>query len=107
MEDAPHVTFERSAEVAVRRLDGWAAENGVARVDFVWADVQGAENRLIEGGRETLSRTRYLYTEYADRELYEGQWTLDRILAELPGFELAARYPNDALLRNRTIGGEI
>lgn len=101
VESAPHVTFEATAEVRVRRLDGWVAEQGIERIDFVWADVQGAENRMIEGGREALSRTRFLYTEYADEELYEGQWTLRRILEELPDFTLERRYPNDALLRNR------
>ncbi|WP_283812796.1 FkbM family methyltransferase [Bradyrhizobium cytisi] len=67
-------------------------------------DVQGAESDVIAGGTHTLSNTRFIYTEYSDHELYEGQLSLQGILDLLPDFELIARYPRaaegDALLRN-------
>ncbi|MEN9248224.1 MAG: hypothetical protein Q6L50_08560 [Gloeomargarita sp. GMQP_bins_120] len=37
--------------------------------DFIWADVQGAEVDLIQGGLQALANTRYFYTEYANTEL--------------------------------------
>lgn len=87
--------------VSTRRLDTWAADEGVDSVDFIWADVQGAEIDLINGGRVTLSNTRYLYTEYSNRELYEGQVGLKTLLKSLPEFEVVHRFAHDVLLRNR------
>lgn len=100
---APWCTFDAGHEVAMRRLDSWAHETGVERVDFVWADVQGAEGDLILGGGQTLARTRYLYTEYSDEELYEGQIDLKGLLERLPQFDVARRYHGDVLLANRSV----
>ncbi len=74
-------------------------------VDFIWADTQGAEADLIEGGRETLRRTRYFYTEYYECEMYEGQKPLRELLKMLPDFTVVARYDNDILLRNDRLDG--
>jgi hypothetical protein len=94
------VTFDETTQVDVRRLDTWATEKGVDRVDLIWADVQGAEVDLIAGGTDTLASTRYLYTEYSDVELYEGAIDLRGIVSMLPSFRVRNRYPNDALLEN-------
>ena len=56
---------------------------------------------MIDGGQQALQQTRYLYTEYSNRELYEGQVRLDTILERLPDFEIASRYENDVLLKNK------
>lgn len=99
----PWCMFRPAVSVDIVRLDTWAQSwlDGEATIDFLWADVQGAEGDLIAGGRETLRRTRYFYTEYSNEEMYEGQARLDHILAALPEFELLTQYPNDVLLRNR------
>lgn len=96
----PWCTFDPSLFVDVHRLDTWAVHEQVHDVDLIWADVQGAEGDLIEGGRETLARTRYLYTEYNDREMYEGQITFDEILKKLPWFRVVDRFADDVLLWN-------
>ena len=105
----PWCRFGAAIEVPLVRLDSWARAHGVDAVDFIWADVQGAERELIEGGRETLARTRYFYTEYSDHELYEGQPTLAELLRLLPDFEVVKRfrdrYQGDVLLRNRRPAG--
>ena len=97
----PWVTFPETITVTSRSLDSWAAEHGIGAVDLVWADVQGAEGDLVDGGRRTLERTRYLYTETADEEWYEGQITCAELVARLPGWRLRARFANDVLLENR------
>jgi len=96
----PWVTFEKTIEVPVVCLDTWAKAEGVGDIDLIWADVQGAEADLVTGGRETLKRTRWFYTEYSNDEWYEGQPTLSQLLVMLPGYSVHARYPTDVLLRN-------
>ena len=62
--------------------------------------MQGAEGDMIAGGQATLARTRYLYTEYSNEEIYEGEPTLEALLAMLPKFSVVKRYPSDVLLKN-------
>jgi FkbM family methyltransferase len=102
----PSVKFERTVKVNTRRLDDWAAENDVQRVDFIWMDVQGAEADVILGAAKILRETRFLYTEYSDVELYEGQRPLKELLALLPSFDVVTRYPGDVLLRNTAFVGD-
>jgi FkbM family methyltransferase len=99
----PWVKFEQTITVPVKRLDTWVRENGVDRIDFIWADVQGAEGDLIAGGRDALALTRYLYTEYSDNEWYDGQVTLTQIADMLPNFQILRRYKMDVLLENRAL----
>lgn len=97
----PAVRFEKTIPVNTCRLDDWCAEHGIEEIDFIWMDVQGAEGDVISGATRILKRTRFLYTEYSNNELYEGQPSLTQILAALPAFEVRARYPYDVLLENR------
>ena len=96
----PWVKFPKSIEVPTCRLDDWAGEQGVDAVDFIWMDVQGAEGDVLAGAQGVLTKTRYLYTEYDDRELYQGQLPLAGILKLLPEFQILRRYSHDVLLRN-------
>lgn len=96
----PWCKFETTRKVTVRRLDSWTREAGIGQIDFIWADIQGAEGDLILGGRETLSRTRYFYTEYSDEEWYEGQPTLGRLTELLENFSIVRRYDMDVLFKN-------
>lgn len=96
----PWLKFESTITVMVRSLDSWAKENGIGAVDFIWADMQGAEGDLIRGGEATLARTRYLYAEYSNEELYEGESSLEALLNMLPKFSVLKRYPGDVLLKN-------
>jgi FkbM family methyltransferase len=99
----PWCHFGPGMDVAVTRLDTWAKTHAQEHIDFIWADVQGAEGDLIAGGRKTLAKTRYFYTEYSNRELYEGQLNLAAILRLLPDFEVIRRYKGDVLLRNKRL----
>lgn len=97
----PGVRFDEVVQVEVRTLDRWTEEEGVETIDFIWADVQGAEMDLIRGAQKALRRTRFLYTEYNDHQLYEGQPSLKTISASLPDFRIRIRYPDDVLLENQ------
>ena len=70
-----------------------------------WADMQGAEGQLAIAGAQTLARTRFMYCEYSNEELYEGEPTLERLLELMPTFEIVHRLPDDVLLRNTSFAG--
>ena len=95
------VTFGDAIEVPIVALDSFSRQNNLGVIDFIWADIQGAEGEMIRGGRQTLARTRYLYTEYSDDELYEDQATLSDILELLPEFRIIELWSDDVLLENR------
>ncbi len=92
--------FNETIKVRAMKLDTWCCQNYVNHIDFIWADVQGAEVDLIRGGREALSHTRYFYTEYNDNEMYEGQLPLRKILRLIPSYKVLHRYKDDVLLKN-------
>lgn len=94
----PWCRFERTTTVQSVRLDSMFAFEDI---DFIWADVQGAETDLILGGLETLQRTKFLYTEYSNEELYEGQATLKQIQCLLPDHEIVEVFHDDVLLKHR------
>jgi 2-O-methyltransferase len=96
------VTFGNTISVETATLDGFARRAGLGAIDFIWADIQGAEGEMVRGGLETLARTRYLFTEYSDDEMYEGQATLHELLAMLPDFRVVELWSDDVLLENRT-----
>jgi 2-O-methyltransferase len=101
LEVYPWCTFNDSITVKTKRLDTWCREEGIESIDFIWADVQGAEENLIKGGQEALNRTRYFYTEFSNQELYEGQISLREIVKLLLDFEIVYRFSNDVLFKNK------
>jgi FkbM family methyltransferase len=97
------VTFDETIEVDAITLDAYARLHRLHTVDFIWANIQGAEGEMIRGGRDLLSRTRFLYIEYSDDELYEGQVTLKDICVMLPEFRVIELWPYEVLLQNQNI----
>jgi FkbM family methyltransferase len=94
--------FNNVVKVDVIKLDTFIENNDINFIDFIWADVQGAEEDMILGGLDTLnSKVKYLYTEVDYDESYEGAATLDRILELLPNFEIAQQFECDVLLINK------
>jgi FkbM family methyltransferase len=99
----PDMTFEE-ANVKCYKFDTYYNLVNPGIIDFIWADIQGAEGDLIDGGQLALSKTRYLYTEYSNDELYEGEIGLDEILKRLPGkWSIVEDYGSDVLLKNESI----
>lgn len=100
----PGITFDNKYSVTVQTLDSWFNASELDRIDFIWADVQGAEGDLIEGGVKTFAKkVKYFYTEYSDTELYENQLNLSSILTMLPDFEIVMQFECDVLLKNKNI----
>lgn len=89
----PDVHFNKQVKVMCFKLDTWndyVLQNQL--IDFIWCDVNGAEKEVINGAKKTLKNTRYLYIEFSDKELYEGQITKHDLLSLLPDFEELAVY---------------
>jgi len=97
------VTFGDTIEVEAITLDTYCRTEGVEKIDFIWADIEGAEGEMIRGGERTLRNTRYLFTEYSDDELYEGQASLPEIMNMLPDFRVIELWADDVLLENRAL----
>jgi FkbM family methyltransferase len=94
--------FNNVVKVDVIKLDTFMETNNIDFIDFIWADVQGAEADMILGGLDTLnSKVKYLFTEVDFNEAYEGAPTVDKILELLPNFEVVNQFENDILLINK------
>jgi hypothetical protein len=57
------------------------------------------------GGLNTLNKkVRYFYTEYSNKEYYEGQLKLDSLLNLLgDNWELIRDFGSDVLLKNKSL----
>lgn len=93
---SPWCKFDKKITVPTRTLDAWY--NEYARrlpplFDLVWSDLQGAEHLMIKGGQSVLNRTRYLYEEFYDTPMYEGQQNMSQLLSLLgPSWRATATY---------------
>jgi 2-O-methyltransferase len=70
-------------------------------IDFMWVDIQGAEVDMINGGKKYLKNAKYIFTEYCDSELYEGEIGLNQICEMLKeNFVMEKDFGGDVLLKN-------
>jgi FkbM family methyltransferase len=86
----PFTAGESRETVKVRRLDDCAQELRIENEILVKLDVQGAEDKVIEGGRGLLGRARVLIVETSMDSLYTGQPLFADIFKLLEG--LGFRY---------------
>lgn len=106
LKSSPWVEFQEEGTIPCTTLDTWLETTEIDSIDFVWMDVQGAEHKVLQGGKEAFKHTRWLYTEFFDRylmqrdidEQYEGQPSLGGIMALLPGWTVRAFYQGENVL---------
>lgn len=79
----PFTAEASTTEVEVRSLDSVAPTLDLRGPLLVKMDVQGFEGRVVEGGRETLSRAEVVIVEVLLTEFYEGQTTFHELYGEL------------------------
>ncbi len=77
------LVFRKGVEVRTIRLDSWIKRSAIESIDFIWADIQGAERDMIEGASETLRICSYLYIEYGEVDTYPEAMTRDETIALL------------------------
>ena len=69
----PHVVFQKSIEVQVRRLDTWIEESGTPPPTFLHLDVQGAEMLVLNGLGIHFNAIEAVWLEVENQELYANQ----------------------------------
>jgi FkbM family methyltransferase len=72
LEYHPSVTFAASLEVPCISLDDWASNNGIAKVDLLWLDLQGLEFDVLSASSLVLPTVKAIYTEVSLKEMYGG-----------------------------------
>lgn len=99
-----YIYFEDKIEVEVKTIDTFIKENNIEKVDFIWADVQGAEDLMLKGAKNSLDKIRYIYTEYDDEGHYKNCPTKQDILDILgENWSVVEDFKTDILLKNETI----
>jgi len=96
----PWLKYKEPIQVKAIKLDTWLKTVDIPTIDFMWTDVEGAEEEAILGGTELLKKLHYLYIEYNDFESYGGRITSNDILELLPNYKLVKKWKYDMLLHN-------
>lgn len=97
----PWCKFDNTIKVRQVTLDDFCHVYSIPVIDFIWCDVQGAEDAVIAGGSETFQNVRFFYTEYYETEMYEGQHGVKAMLDMLgSGWQVQEVWQNDVLFRN-------
>lgn len=97
--DFPHVKFEKTIMVATTTIDAWAKRSGVAKLDFIWLDIQGTELQVLKAAPDIMKTVKVVITEVEFVETYAGQALFTEIQPwfETQGFELVgADFAPDA-----------
>jgi FkbM family methyltransferase len=108
LEIHPWCKFGDSVKVKTITLDSYVSENEIKKIDFIWMDVQGAEDLVFKGMTNSKNITKYIFTEYCEDgvELYDSAPTRNQILSSLgEGWEILYDFGNtgsgiDVLLKN-------
>lgn len=82
----PDIPFGKGISIFGRRLDTFIEQEGIKDIDLIWADVNGAERKFLEGAKETLKRTKYLYSECTGNAWEDGVYEQE-LVELLPGFK--------------------
>jgi len=70
LDQYPHITFDRTEEVCMFRLDDLDIE--LSKYNFVNIDVQGYELEVFKGALDTLKNINYIISEVNRDEVYEN-----------------------------------
>lgn len=99
----PTIKLRKDLLVDSIRLDTFMSQKHLELVDFVWVDVQGAEDLVLKGAKKSLEgKIRYFYTEYHNDIYYQGGPRLEDIIKYLgPNWEVVHDFRTDILFRNK------
>ena len=101
----PFTAGQSKETVKIRRLDDCAKELTIENEILVKLDVQGAEDKVIGGGRSLIQRAKVLIVETSMDSLYEGQPLFADIFKLLDG--LGLRYKGALSQAFSTLDGSV
>ena len=93
---ASRVNGKGTASAQLIDIDGYAAEKGIAKVDFIKMDIEGSEAAALRGAMNTISRQKPRLAICTYHKL-DDWWKLPQLIRAMrPDYELALRqYPVD------------
>lgn len=109
LEVTPWCEFNDTIKVRSLTLDSFFKNENLKKIDFIWMDVQGAEDLVFKGAEDLLTNDKihYIYTEYSNRELYENQMNLKEISKALLNYEILDFFSEsggtDVLFKNKNL----
>lgn len=97
-DEFPKSANSREEQIQVRRLDGIAAELRLSTPIIAKIDVQGFEDRVIRGGRQTFASVAAIVVELSSYPLYEGQPSFAAVHDQLAELGFVFRGTVDQML---------
>lgn len=90
LEEYPFLGKQTTVRVKVEPLDDIVMKGGATNIDLVIMDVQGYEDRVLQGAKQTLRDCKAVISELSLQALYVGSSTFDSVYQTLAqeGFQL-------------------
>jgi FkbM family methyltransferase len=88
-----------TVQVPVRSLDNVITTEQVEPADLIKIDVQGLEDKVLDGGMRTISQAEKLVIEVSLREIYSGQALLFDILQRVASWGFVVEDITETLRR--------
>ncbi len=94
--DFAEILPQKEITVEGIRIDTWAKEKGINKLDLCWLDLQGAEYEALEGMGDLIFSIQAIYLEVSHQEIYKGQKLFREILEFLKGkgFSMIQYHPS-------------
>jgi FkbM family methyltransferase len=86
LELSPDVIFSEILDVEISKLDNEISENHT--YNFLNMDTQGYELEVLKGGKRTLEKMQYIYTEVNQAEVYENNAMIHELDEFLESYEM-------------------
>ena len=100
----PDMRFPQKISVQSITLDSLVKKYNIDVVDFLWIDAQGAEDKIINGGIETLNtKVKSIFIEISLEEIYSGQTLVEDMIKMLPNFEIIGRFQDNLFMVNKNL----
>lgn len=90
LQEYPYLGKQAVTKVHVNTLDDLLKRNGVSVVDLIIIDVQGYEDKVLQGAGKTLKACKVVISELSLQKLYRGSSTFNSVYQTLisEGFRL-------------------
>lgn len=91
LKDHPDVFFTEDIVVQTLKLDDWAANEKINRVDLLWLDMQGFEMEVLKASSVIFPGVKVIHMEVSTKAAYEGMPLYSEVKAwiEMQGFNAA------------------